>query len=167
MPQRTAQLFQPQPHRLRPLRRNPVQRERRIPQRAAPLQEKRLRRLLQFLPHIVEAGIEFGHPVFQVHGHGSRRFQRNGRDQIGHALVFIMSDPGDHRQRELRQVTAQPIAVEAPQIALRTAPSDQHQRIETIRPVGRLAQCPDDRLLGFGPLHESVEQRNFESVGRG
>ncbi len=167
MPQRTAQLFQPQPHRLRPLRRNPVQRERRIPQRAAPLQEKRLCRLLQFLPHIVESGIEFGHPVFRYTATAVGVFQRNVRNQIGHALVFIMSDPGDHRQRELRQVTAQPIAVEAPQIALRTAPSDQHQRIEN-RPPGRPPRpMPGRSTPRLRPLHESVEQRNFESVGRG
>ena len=76
-----------------------------------------------------------------------------------------MPDARDDRQRKLCDVGAEAVGVEAVEIAARSAAADQHHGVELPEAFGYGAERPDDRLLGRGPLHEGVEQREVKAVG--
>ncbi len=87
----------------------------------------------------VEQPLGIGHPVDQPTGHGSRRFERRMRHHVGDARILVVPDAGQHRQRKLRYVGAEPVGVEAVEVAGRSAAADKRHSVEFILPFGNPA----------------------------
>lgn len=80
-------------------------------------------------------------------------------------VSLVVADTRRHGQRELRDMGAETVGVEAVQVAARAAAADQHDGVEFLLPCGDGAEGLHDRLLGGRTLHEGVEERQSEPVG--
>lgn len=60
---------------------------------------------------------------------------------------------------------AEPVGIEAVEVAGRTAAADDDHGVELLHAVGHGAQRRNDRLLGRRTLHERIEEREAEPVG--
>ena len=85
--------------------------------------------------------------------------------QVRDAGVLVVADACDDGQRELGDVGAEAVGVEAGEVVARPSAADQHRGVELLLPPGDGAERGDDRLLGGGALHEGVEEREREAVG--
>ena len=114
---------------------------------------------------VVEPCVDRVHPLHQPSGHRRRGFERRMRHHVRHARILVMADTRQHRQRELRHVGAEPVGIEAVEVAGRTAAADDDHGVELLHAVGHGAQRRNDRLLGRRTLHERIEEREAEPVG--
>lgn len=127
--------------------------------------EQRRRGVVQLQCGPVEFGLDSRHALHEPAGHGRRGLECRVGHQVRHARVLVVPDARDDRQRELCDVGAEAVGVEAVEVAARSAAADQHHGVELPEAFGHGAERPDDRLFGCGPLHEGVEQREVKAVG--
>ena len=84
---------------------------------------------------------------------------------VRHARILVVADARQHGERELGDVGAETVGVEAVEVAGRAAAPDEDHGVELPDALGHGAERRDDGLLGGIALHEGVEELRAEGIG--